>query len=135
MWHKSLRVNPLTHAGNDRIGGVCVHVESTCIYVFGVLMPSSNLPLSTFRDTLETLCDTHDRYIEDGPVILMGDFNAQISTCHGENNHPCANDRGECIEQFMCDRELISINSQSSTGPSYTYLSGDGTHSSMIDHC
>ncbi|XP_069134377.1 uncharacterized protein [Argopecten irradians] len=135
LWRKDLKVTPLIEDGNDRIISICIDTKSSYVYVIGVLMPSTNLAHQEFIDTVLCLNDLYDKYIEMGSVIVMGDFNAHLSKRCGIKNHNEANERGLVIEKFIQDHNLISVNSQSwSRGPNYTYISGDGSHTSMIDH-
>ena len=98
-------------------------------------MPSTNLTLSAYKDTLEEIQHIYDRYSELGSVIVIGDMNAQLSRQYGAKNSTTSNDRGNILQHFLDERQLTSVNSQSFTnGPDYTFVSGDNKHKTLIDH-
>ena len=67
----------------DRI--LCVQIEmseSSYIYLFQVYLPCSNHSSQTCRDYIERLADILSLYLEKGTVMVMGNFNANLSSAH-----------------------------------------------------
>lgn len=97
-------------------------------------MPSTNVSIGVYKETLEHISDLFDKYSQYGHVIIAEDFNAQISKQFGSKNHLRPNDRGEILEPFIVDKDLVSINSQAwANGGTSTFVSKTG-NGSLIDH-
>lgn len=101
LWHSKIKATPLLQDGNDRIVGICVKTDNSYLYIIGVLMPSTNLPLCEFRDTMQCLSDLYDKYIEMGTVVVMGDLNAHLSLAFGEKN-TWWQTKGVCYSNNSC---------------------------------
>lgn len=137
LYRKSLCVNPLSSAGNDRVLGVEVKWNDKCKYfVFGALLPSTNFSVASYSETIEELKDQFDMFCQEGITILAGDFNGQLSSLFSSKTKCLnANARGAVLEKFLCERHLVSVNSQSiCNGPEFTFFSSDGKSKSLIDH-
>lgn len=135
FWRKHIQTFPIEHECTDRVIIALTRIENIEIYVIGVLLPSTNISIDEYKQTVEWVEKLFDEYSEIGPVFIMGDFNAHLSKHFGAKNHSRANERGLVIESFIAERDLISITSQlESCGPDYTFLSHNGTLSSTIDH-
>ncbi|XP_060086129.1 uncharacterized protein LOC132565495 [Ylistrum balloti] len=135
MWRKDMAVSPILNEGNDRV--VCCSVQlrgNSHMFIIGALMPSTNVSKKVYVDTLRCVSDLYDRFSQQGHVILMGDFNAQINKSFGIKNHQKSNERGKILQTFINERHLISVNSQVWTkGMSVSYVSKAGL-GSLIDH-
>ncbi|XP_060074578.1 uncharacterized protein LOC132554291 [Ylistrum balloti] len=113
MWRKDMAVSPILNEGNDRV--VCCSVQhrgNSHMFIIGALMPSTNVSKKVYVDTLRCVSDLYDRFSQQGHVILMGDFNAQINKSFGIKNHQKSNERGKILQTFINERHLISVNSQ-----------------------
>ena len=56
--------------------------ESSYIYLFQVYLPCSNHSVQPYRQYIEKLADILSIYSEKGVVIVIGDFNANLSSAH-----------------------------------------------------
>ncbi|XP_060074851.1 uncharacterized protein LOC132554540 [Ylistrum balloti] len=135
LWRNQLNVCPVLSDGSDRV--LCCSVQlhnKSCVFVIGVLLPSTNVPLCEYRETLEYISDLYDKFSDQGHVIVVGDFNAQIGKRFGEKNRVNPNERGRLLESFIDEKSLISVNSQAwAKGGLSTFVSKDG-HEFLIDH-
>ena len=62
-----------------------------------------------------------DRISDEYIFITLGDFNAQIYTQYGNQNHNVSNRRGKILQEFIDERLLLSVNSQTyATGENFT---------------
>ncbi|KAI8485281.1 hypothetical protein Bbelb_370280 [Branchiostoma belcheri] len=127
--------------GNDRIIGVTVRLKNgQKIFVFAVYMPYSGLAVDTYREHLDIIIEVYRKYENEGEVILVGDFNADIGEQEGrENGGPRGrgkgSKRGRELENIMEELALFSLNlSQLCKGPLYTFHDASGNHRSTIDH-
>ena len=109
--------------------------DTTIVTIIGVFMPSTNLSINEYISSLEVMSDCYDRFIEEGPVIVLGDFNAHISRHLGINNYESCNTRGRHLFKCLTKNNLILTNTQPSLKcPNYTYTNSDGSIRSIIDH-
>ena len=112
LFRKTLNATPLVDEGNDRVIVLSVSMQDHSeLFIIGVLLPSTNVNISDFSNTIEIVSGIYDRFSSDGVVIIVGDLNAQLSRAFGQKNHMKANDRGKLIEEFMSNRCLYSVNS------------------------
>ncbi|XP_069138863.1 uncharacterized protein [Argopecten irradians] len=135
LWRKEINVCPIESECNDRVICCSLQLENRShVFVIGTLMPSTNVSIGVYKETLEHISDLLDKYSQYGHVIIAGDFNAQISKQFGSKNHLRPNDRGEILEPFIVDKDLVSINSQAwANGGTSTFVSKTG-NGSLIDH-
>ncbi|KAI8495196.1 hypothetical protein Bbelb_271820 [Branchiostoma belcheri] len=127
--------------GNDRNIGVRVRLQNgQKTFVFAVYMPYSGLAVDTYREHLDIITEVYRKYENEGEVILVGDFNADIGEHKGrENGDPRGrgkgSKRGRELENIMEELALFSLNlSQLCKGPLYTFHAASGNHRSTIDH-
>lgn len=135
MWRKEIPVFPVERESTDRVLLAVVKCKNVDIHIIGVLLPSTNQTVDEFKSTLEHIERLYDSYSQNGPVIILGDFNAHLSHGYGGKNTVKSNERGKLIEQFLDERRLQSVSSQNNTaGPDYTYVALGGEQTSLIDH-
>lgn len=118
---------------SDRIVGIEINIPNvTTIYLFCVYLPAVTLPLEQFKDQMNTLHELYYVYSQCGKVIVAGDFNAQI---RGPRYECRIGDRGNILQDFLREFQLISLNMQDScVGPTYTFQGYVNGPSSTIDH-
>lgn len=114
---------------SDRIIGIQYQLSTNqFIYIFQVYLPCTNHKNNVFNDCLDTLYDIYNMYCDKGLVIFMGDFNAKLIA----NSY---NTRDKRFMQFLNDCNLFPTNLLNSCyGPSNSYVSYDGSCSSLIDY-
>ena len=147
---KSLDATEISDIQSDRICGIRVKkssVDDTSITILGVYLPCLDLGIDLFRDCLAEL----ERVISEsecmGPVIVTGDFNAHLGSMWGPRAGGNPNLQGVLLGDLLnrCKLHAVSL-SESVSGPSYTYKSGntvttvdyilaDIEASSCIDSC
>ena len=135
MWRKELSVFLVERECTDRVILVVAKCKNVDIHIIGVLLPSTNQTVDEFRHTLEHIEKLYDTYSANGPVMILGDFNAHLSHGYGDKNPVNSNERGRVLEQFLDERRLMSVSSQMDTiGPDYSYVGHSGEQTSLIDH-
>ena len=150
LWKKLLDATEISDIQSDRICGIRVKkssVDDTSITILGVYLPCLDLGIDLFRDCLAEL----ERVISEsecmGPVIVAGDFNAHLGSMWGPRAGGNPNLQGVLLGDLLnrCKLHAVSL-SESVSGPSYTYKSGntvttvdyilaDIEASSCIDSC
>ena len=138
MWKNNVgyAVTPLS-VGDSRIQGIRVDQSGQMpIYVFNVYLPSANHDFYEYEDCLNSLSDIYSYYINEGVVILAGDFNTDFHL--GQRSYiraGCDVRRIRMLEQFMLSTNQQSLVTHSMCkGPLLTYYPYSGDHGSQIDH-
>ena len=152
LWKKSIAAHPIhLNIDNDRICGIEPPLENHIIkklLVFNIYFPSTDTEYSTFTQCvldLEAVLNMHSDV--GSAVVIAGDFNTHTRTLAGPRGTGSPNQRGLLVKEFV-DRNnlLISSHAQVSSGPSFTYHSGDRfstvdyviinrTASDLLDSC
>ena len=134
MWKRqySSRVAPLS-IEDDRIIGVQFESsKDSYMYVFQVYFPSSNHPISKYREYVDKLSDLLNVYSLKGVVVVMGDINGHIESFSYKTS---MNERGRCVKNILDNHGYISVNTTSMcTGARSTFVSYNGGYESLIDH-
>ena len=80
LWKQQLPVIVVS-IGSDRIFAVQLTLySSSSLSIVGVYLPTTDSPIVVFKEYLQELENITNVLQADGPVIIMGDFNAHIST-------------------------------------------------------
>lgn len=108
MWKKELSVFPVERECTDRVIIAVAKCRNVDMHIIGVLLPSTNQTVDEFRHTLEHIEKLYDTYSANGPVVILGDFNAHLSHGYGDKNPVNSNERGGVLEQFLDERRLMS---------------------------
>lgn len=118
---------------SDRIVGIELNLPNvTPIFFFCVYLPSSSNPFEDFKEHVEILRELTHIYSQCGKVMLAGDFNAQIN---GPRHTSAINERNECLQEFVNEFDLLSLNMQNSClGPIDTFQGYIYGPSTPIDH-
>ena len=138
MWRKSLNVSVTTSpTKSDRI--CCIEVPLSCrspdkLIIINIYCPSSDSSIDYYTQCLhdleKTVC-THNG--TNCAIIIAGDLNAHLGTLAGHRGSGVFNQRGLLLKELIDRNSLfVSSHSQWSTGPSYTFHSGD--HFTTVDY-
>lgn len=128
LWNTNLPIVPTTFLTSDRFMAVQISLPtSTTLTVIGVYLPSTDHPVAEFQDYLHDLECFISASQQNGPVVIMGDFNAHLCV-HGTPNH-----QGELLSGLLDRCGLYPVPQTSPYGPNYTYRSS--IHRSTVDLC
>ena len=84
IWKNSLPVSSVVSM-TDRIVAIQLSTSShNTISIIGVYLPTSDYPITYFKDILGELENAIYALQQNGPVIVMGDFNAHIGQPYSE---------------------------------------------------
>ncbi|XP_053383874.1 uncharacterized protein LOC128550036 [Mercenaria mercenaria] len=129
LWKKQYSeiISRLTLDNEDRIIGIQVKTNpNNFLFVFQVYPPCSNHSIDLYRDYIDKIEDLLSMYAEKGTVILVGDFNSDISESSSRSKYLCS---------LLQRLNLSSVNSQSiCKGAKYTNVNYNGASESLIDH-
>ena len=127
MWRKSLHVVPLTEISSDRFCAIQLQPSnSPPITIITVYLPCSAYSNDTYSSYFQDLQSVIGRYEVDGPIIICGDFNVDVSSHHSDSRQMQLAD--------LLDTHSLYIVSQSSLhqGPNYTFFRD--SHFSTLDY-
>ena len=80
MWHQSLCVTPLILSDEDKIIGICLHLtDCSDVYIFSVYLSNAKLGSGIFSEYADRLYVLYMEYKQLGTVIILGDFNCEIT--------------------------------------------------------
>ena len=140
IWNKSIQASPITNLKSDRFCAVRISLpDGSTMSIISVYLPSTDYPLEQFEECLNELVSVSSALQADGPVILLGDFNAHL--CHPRNH------QGDLLHDAITHSDLIVPSTSCiSTGPRYTFFSGnnrtvvdyilmDNSLCSSVDQC
>ena len=127
MWRKSLHVVPLTEISSDRFCAIQLQPSnSPPITIISVYLPCSAYSNDTYSSYFQDLQSVIGRYEVNGPIIICGDFNVDVSSHHSDSRQMQLVD--------LLDTHSLYIVSQSSLhqGPNYTFFRD--SHFSTLDY-
>ena len=129
LWKSSLSVTPIVALKSDRMVAIQLTIDAnTCLAVIGVYLPCSDRPIDCYREYLTELESAICMLQVDGPVIVVGDFNAHLGEALSTNT------QGHMVMDLCYHHDLYPVSqSHSASGPKYTYHSG--THYTTVDYC
>ncbi|XP_078665516.1 uncharacterized protein LOC144907947 [Branchiostoma floridae x Branchiostoma belcheri] len=124
--------------GNDRLIGVRVRLRNgQKLIVFAVYFPHATSPIVDFREQLEVMAELFRKYENEGSVIFMGDFNAELGPEGGQRGRGQASRFGSELLTTMEELGLTSLNLNGiCEGPVGTFRAFTGKRicESSIDH-
>ena len=135
LWKSSLPISSISDIDSDRISAIQISVSSSeTLTVIGVYLPSADFPTDIFTDHLVELENVISYFQKDGPVLVVGDFNAHIGTRGGTRGEGDGNVRGQLVMGLVerTEQYVVSL-SQAASGPMYTYFQND-VHTT-VDYC
>ena len=125
MWHQSIAATPISGINSDRMVGIRFSVDDgdgSVVSVIGVYLPCLDQGVDCYREHLVELERVISESELQGPVVVLGDFNAHLGgEAGGEQNL-----QGALLQEVL-ERCSLSAVSQGvmASGPGYTFCSGD----------
>ena len=123
---------------SDRICAITIDLDRVTLLVIGVYLPTSDCTLDIYNDHLievEALINNHP----DCCVIIGSDFNAHVAVASNLRGNSSQNSHGNLLSNMVCRNDMFSSSlSSNSSGPCYTYFSGDTrttTDYFIVDAC
>jgi hypothetical protein len=98
--------------------------QSQKIFIIGCHLPSTNLSYEEYRAVMEDVFDLFDQLIENGAVILCGDFNADI-------HHKRESSKSKLLTPNIQERNLCSL---FPPGNNFTFQTKDKQFMSQLDY-
>ena len=136
FWKQTLDdfVSPLDIVSDLIVGFQINAPNQDPLFILSVYFPSSNHQFTEFCECLDLLWSLCDIYVNKGPFVLMGDFNAHLGNMGGSRGFGNIDNRGEKLIEFLDYFNLLVLNlSETACGPLHTFMSDDGRHKSVID--
>ena len=120
---------------SDHIVGIQIEaLDQDPLFILSVSLPSSSHQFTEFCECLNLLWSLCEIYINKGPFIPMGDFNAQLGNVDGTRSFGHLNNRGKKLIEFLDSFNLIVLNlSELACRPLHTFMSDDERNKSAID--
>ena len=117
----------------DRIAGIELNLPGCqTFFIFSIYLPATTQPNDYFKYYVEYLRELITVYADVGTVILMGDFNSQIS---GPRYQFKKNNREKACHDVLKSHNLFSVNMELlCKGPIATFQSYKDGPSTCIDH-
>ena len=131
LWRNHLHVTPVSNISTDRFQAIQIpYLNTQVLSIVGVYLPSSDHPVQEYVDCLAELESVISALQADGPVIIMGDFNAHLGNVDNSGTH---NQVGELLFDVVCRCNLyVASISGMATGANYTY--SNGPHHTTVDY-
>ena len=117
LWKKSLNIIPKTTITSDKFCVIQLLLQnSTYLTLIAVYLPCSNYSDDTYKSYFQDLQSVVSSYDLEGPIIICGDFNVDISNDLQSSRSRLLND--------LVDSHSLYVVSQSSqfSGPKYTFF-------------
>ena len=124
---------------DHNILSIKLSVHNLNFIIVGVYLTSChdrNTSLEAYKSELNNLNSIINSYIDEGEVIMLGDFQSFPSTIynHEARKSVTLNYFSEHLESFITQNDLTLVDVTAGTGPRYTYHHKTLNHSSYIDH-
>ena len=106
--------------------------DKSILTIISVYLPSSNHPVSEFSEYLSELINAFNALKSNGPILLVGDFNAHLSNEIG-NSSSSRNQQSTLLSDFLQQNDLfVASTCCLATGPKYTFYSN--TYKTTVDY-
>ena len=135
IWKNSLPVSSVVSMNSERIVAIQLSTSShNTISIIGVYLLTSDYPITYFKDILGELENAIYALQQNGPVIVMGDFNAHKGQPYSERAQTQTNSQGQLLLD-MIDRtgHYAASLVDAAKGPVYTF--SNGNRFSTVDYC
>ena len=135
LWKSSLPISFISGIDSDRISAIKISVgPSETLTIIGVYLPTADSTIDKFTDYLIELEKVISSFQGDGPVLVVGDFNAHIGVRGGIRGTGDGNVQGQLVMDMVerAEQYVVSL-SQIASGPMYTYFQND-VHTT-VDYC
>ena len=125
MWHQSIAATPISSINSDRVIGIRFSMDDgdrSVMTLTGVYLPCLDQGVDCYREHLVELERVISESELQGPVMVLGDFNAHLGgEAVGEENL-----QGALLQEVLerCSLSAVSQGAMAS-GPGYTFCSGD----------
>ncbi|XP_066270228.1 uncharacterized protein [Branchiostoma lanceolatum] len=97
--------------GNDRLMGIRIRLRNgQKSFVFAVYLPHANSPMEEYRDQLDVMVEVYGKYENEGSVLFVGDFNAELGQEGGQRGRGQTSRFGSELLSTMEELGLISLN-------------------------
>ncbi len=135
LWKSSIPASPVSTLSSDRLVAIQIQVNpGVVLSVIAVYLPTSDTPLETHSEYLFELENAVAALQSQGPVLILGDFNAHLGSCNSDGGSEDMNPQGQLLREMMSRNDLFPVSlSQLASGPSYTFFSGDKR--TTVDYC
>ena len=78
--------------------------------LLSIYLPASSHPIVDFREVLDLLWAVLDTWFQDGPVFLLGDFNADLGDSVGSRGTYPVSARGKLLLEFIHNFNMSPVN-------------------------
>eukprot|EP00058_Branchiostoma_floridae_P002761 XP_002588249.1 hypothetical protein BRAFLDRAFT_86696 [Branchiostoma floridae] len=103
--------------------------------VYKTYMPHSGLTIDNYREHLDIMTELWRKYENEGEVIFVGDFNADLGKQGGPRGRGQPSKLGKELWGTLNELDLFSLNlSHLCKGPLHTFQANGDKHLSTIDH-
>ena len=100
-----------------------------CVY-----LPTSDTPISCYREVLKELENVVSVQQRSGPIIVKGDFNAHIGQPYSERAPSLTNAQGQLLlDMINRSNQYIASVIDTAAGPTYNFCSGNCY--TVVDYC
>ena len=109
--------------------------KENTFHLLSVYLPASSHPIVDFREVLDLLWALTDTCLQDGPVFLLGELNADLGDSIGSRGRYPVTVRGKLLLEFIQNFNMSPVNLTSlAKGSLFTFRSENGKHQSAIDY-
>ena len=125
LWHQSIAATPISSINSDRVIGIRFSMDDgdrSVMTLTGVYLPCLDQGVDCYREHLVELERVISESELQGPIMVLGDFNAHLGgEAVGEENL-----QGALLQEVLerCSLSAVSQGAMAS-GPGYTFCSGD----------
>ena len=124
LWKSSLPVSPVSALRSDRIAAIQVSINyNSSLSIVNVYLPTTDCSSDTYNDYIIELENAISILQSDGPVLVVGDFNAHLGEAGGVRGHGSMNAHGQLLMDLICRTDLYAVSlSHTASGPSILTL-------------
>ena len=109
--------------------------KENTFHLLSVYLPASSHPIVDFREVLYRLWALTDTCLQDGPVFLLGELNADLGDSIGSRGTYPITVRGKLLVEFIQNFNMSPVNLTSlAKGSFFIFRSENGEHQSVIDY-
>ena len=134
IWKSCMSIDVVS-TNSDRIIAVQVPIsDCQCLSVIGVYLPTSDVPITQYKEVLNELENVVSALQRKGPVVVVGDFNAHIGELYSKRALGTTNAQGHLLlDMVIRSNQYIASLTNTATGPKHTFSNGDCR--TTIDYC
>lgn len=133
FWMKAIKAISVPTSSDRLLAIQLPMAEFTALSIVGVYLPSTDQPLPNFIEYLQELESIVSTLQAQGPVVVMGDFNAHIGALAGGHLKDPPNAQGRLLYELMASLDLYAVSlSEVAQGPNFTF--SNGVHETTVDY-